>query len=443
MLFKTDYTLEDYILGSAWDDFPAQVQKRAVVCAIDLTTALLLGSRGRQYAVGLKVAKALYSKGDVAVVGSPERLSFMGATHAMCHGSNSFDIDDGHNMIRGHPGTSFVGGVLAAACERDATYREYLTALVVCYETTVRWALAMQHFYNFLHSTGTYGAFGTAVGVGRLFGLDRETLNNALSIADFHAPIVPVMRAVEYPSMNKDGVPFGTIVGALAVIEAQAGYEGKTHLLEMPEYRHFLDSLGKTHEIMNLYFKPYTCCRWAHQPIAASLELMAKHSVTADQMEKVTVHTFNAAARLSKIVPHTTDEAQYNIAYPVAAALVHGDLGYLQVRDESLGDARVLEMMKRLDFVVDPELEGQFPAKRLARVEMQLRDGRTLRSDVFAAAGEAGDGVDLPWIARKFERITAPLLAPDKQKELLELLSDPGDVPIRRVVETINRACCA
>jgi 2-methylcitrate dehydratase PrpD len=239
-------------------------------------------------------------------------------------------------MIRGHPGASFVGGVLAAALAGHAKYREYLETLIVSYEVTVRWALAMQNYYDFMHSTGAYGAFGTASGVGRLFGLDKKILNNALSIADFHAPMTPVMRAVEYPSMNKDGVPFGTVMGALAVIEALEGYEGKTHLLEMSKYRYLLDSLGSEYEIMNLYFKPYTCCRWAHQPIAACLDLMKEHGFGHENVEKITVHTFSAAARLSTIVPATTDEAQYNIAYPVAAAVVHGELGYLQICDKSL-----------------------------------------------------------------------------------------------------------
>ena len=439
MEYITDYKLENYILDTKWEDFPEEVKDRAVVCAIDLMTALIIGSKGRQHAVGLKLAKQIYKDGDVPVVGSEERLSFIGATMAMSHASNSFDIDDGFNMVRGHPGTSFVGGVLAAAMEKNVSYREYLTTLVVTYETTIRWALAMQNFYNFLHSTGTYGSFGTAAGVGRLFGLDKNVLNNALSIADFHAPIVPVMRAVEYPSMNKDGVPFGTMMGAMSVLEAMDGYEGRTHFLEMPEYRYLLDSLGKEYNVMGLYFKPFTCCRWAHQPIVASIKLMRDHKFTARDIKSAKVHTFVAATKLSKIVPHTTDEAQYNIAYPVAAALVHGDLGYMQVREEALGDGRVLDMMKRLSFVVDPAMEAEFPAKRLAWVEIELEDGKVLRSDIFAAPGEASDNVDYKWIIEKFMRITGPLLSTERQKQILDIMSGSQDVPIRTIVDTIGK----
>ena len=439
MKFITDYLLEDYILETTWEDLPQLIQERAVVCGIDLMIALLLGSRGKQFQAGMSLAKQIYREGDVPLVGSEERLHFMGATVAMAHAANSFDIDDGHNMIKGHPGASFVAGILAAALEKDVTYKEYLTTLVIAYEASIRWAAAMQDHYGYLHSTGAYGSFGSAAGVGRLFGLSREELNNALSVADFHAPMTPVMRAVEYPSMNKDGVPFGTLVGTMAVLETLAGTTGKTHLLELEEYSGHLQSLGEEHEIMNLYFKPYTCCRWAHQAIHAGLGLMRENGITPDDMASVTVHTFNSAARLSKIIPCNTDEAQYNIAYPVASALVNGDLGYLQIRDEALGDLRVIEFMKKLDFVVDPDIESQFPGKRLARVEIKLNDGRTFTSETIAAPGEAGDGVDLEWISHKFNRLTKPLLAPEKQEGILERLKTPSDRRMREIIAFMNQ----
>ena len=438
MIFETNYKLEDFILKTDWESLPLNVKERSVVCAIDLTTALILGSKGEQHRVGLNLAKKIYHDGDVPLVGSDNKLSFMGATVAMSHAANSFDIDDGHNMIRGHPGASFVGGVMAAALKNDISYKEYLTALVVSYESTIRWALAMQDFYNFMHSTGAYGAFGTAAGVGKVFGLDREILNNALSIADFHAPMTPVMRAVEYPSMNKDGVPFGTMLGAMAVLEAMEGYTGKTHFLEMPEYHKLVDTLGAEYEILNLYFKPFTCCRWAHQPISASIQLMKDHHFGPDDVEHVKVNTFVAASRLSKIVPHTTDEAQYNIAYPVAAALVYGDVGYMQIRDESLKDEEVLSMMDKLKFAVDSEMESQFPAKRLAWVEVGLKNGTVLKSDVFSAPGEASDNIDHKWIVDKFMRITGPLVAEDMQKRIIDELSIPSEKSMREIVDVIN-----
>ena len=439
MIFNTDYRTERYALNTRWEDFPDQVKEHALMCSLDIFGALILGSYGKQFAAGEKVAQTIGASGDIPVVGSHHKYNLLGAAIAMGHASNSFDIDDGHRQIQGHPGTSFIGGMLAAALKEDVSYKEFLTTLTVCYELTIRWALAMQKDYGFLHSTGAYGAFGTALGIGRLLGLDEKQLNNALSIADYHAPMTPVMRAVEFPSMNKDGVPFGALVGTMAVLETLCGSTGRTHILEMPEYKEHLDNLGTVWHIMELYYKPYTCCRWGHQPIKACLDMMKEHGFGYEQVKHVKVNTFRSAARLSKIEPKDTDEAQYNIAFPIAAALVHGDVGYMQVRDEAVKDERVLEMMKRLEFVVNPELDAQFPGKRLAFVEIELTDGTQFSSRVYEAAGEMDDpDLDLLWIQEKFRRVTAPMLKREYQEGIISMMTSQTSGSIREIVETVN-----
>lgn len=440
MEFLTDYTLENYILSTRWEDLPKPVQDRAVVCGVDLAMALLLGSHGKQYEAGVRVAAESCKEGRIPLIGRSEQFGLLGAAVCYSHASNSFDIDDGHNMIKGHPGTSFVGGVLAAALEQGVSYKEYLTTLTICYEVAVRFGLAVQDYYHFLHSTGTYGAFSTAAGVGRLLGFTKEQLNTALSMAEFHAPLTPVMWSVQYPSMNKDGVPFGVLVGMMSALETRAGETAYGNLLETPEYRHYAKSLGTDFEILNLYFKPYTCCRWGHQPIQACIDLAKEHGYAPADVESVTVHTFDSAAQLSKKIPANSDEAQYNIAWPVASALVHGDVGYLQVRDEALHDEAVLAMMKRLNFVMDPEMEAQFPQKRLAWVEILLKDGRSFRSRVYAAPGEHTDQVDLAWETEKFLRITKPVASPAKQKALLELMCGDLDFPVKKLIDLLNSA---
>lgn len=436
--FKTDYHLENFVLNTKWNDLPADVQERAVDCGIDLMTALILGSKGEQFRCGLRLASYL-KDGNLEIPGSKGRFNIMGAAFALGHSSNSFDIDDGHNMIKGHPGTSFIGGIMAAGLEKDITYRDYLTTLVVCYDIAVRTGLAMQEYYKFLHSTGAYGAVSTATGIGRILGFTKEQLNTAISMAEFHAPLTPVMHSVNVPSMNKDGVPFGVMIGTLAALDTLAGESAKLYILEMDKYHHFTDDLGKNYEIRNLYFKPYTCCRWAHQPIQASIELIRSKKLDYHHISKVVVHTFDSAAQLSKIVPHETDEAQYNIAFPVASAIVCGDVGFRQINNRALNNPDVLEMMKKLDFVVDPEMEAAFPEKRLAWMEFTLDDGTVYKTEVYAANGEASDHVDRNWIMAKFHRILSPVVTPEGQDIIYKALTADLDRKLRDIVAEINR----
>lgn len=440
MKFETTYKLEDFILNTRWEDLPEEVQERIKGCFLDLLGACLIGSLSQQFQVGLRLAKTLYGKGDIPVIGAEETFNFMGASCAMGHSSNAYDIDDGHNLIRAHPGTSFIGALLAAAWEKDLSRNEFLTALLVAYETTIRSGAAIMDYYQYAHSSGTFGAVGVAAGVGRIYGFTKEQLNNALSIADFNAPLVPGIRSVEYPSMNKDGVPFGVMVGALSIMETLCGFEGNKNLLEADEYKHYLEDLGEKYQVMDLYFKPYTCCRWAHPVIDACIQLMNDHKLTPEQIAHVTVKTFHRATLLSKIVPKTVDEAQYNIAYPVAAALIYGDFGYAQVRQESLGDPKVVAMMQKLSFETDPQLDAQFPARRACRVEIETTNGQTYLSDECEPRGEACENIDYSWLADKFRRITGPVISSAQQETLIEMISAQQDIPLRQIVGAANNA---
>ncbi len=439
MNFKTDYKLENYILDTNWQDLPQEVQERLKGCMIDLFGALIVGSKSQQFAAGLKLAKSVFGSGDIAVIGSGECFSFAGASTAMGHSSNAYDIDDGHNITRAHPGTSFVGAILAAAYDKNVSRNEFLTALLVAYETTVRMGAALMDYYNYAHSSGTFGAVGVAAGVGRLFGFSKEQLNNALSVAEFNAPLVPGIRSVEYPSMNKDGVPFGVMTGVLAVLNTACGFTGNKHMLEADEYRHYLDDLGQKYQVMDLYFKPYPCCRWAHPAIDACLELISKHGLSPNDIEKVSIHTFKRATMLSKIVPKTADEAQYNIAYPVASSIVHGDFGFTQVLEENLNDSTVIDMMSRLEFKVDDALDARFPAERICRAEIKTKQGDTYISSECEPRGEAKENIRIDWLSDKFYRITGPVLSKDSQAILLRLITKDKDLPIREIVDKTNK----
>lgn len=438
MHFSTDYKLENFILNTKWEDLPEEVQTRARVCFIDLMGALLVGSFSDQFMAGGRLAKSIFGQGNIAVIGSKERFSFMGAASAMGHSSNAYDIDDGHNIIRAHPGTSFIGGVLAAAYEKNISYKELLTTLVVTYETTIRMGQAIMDYYKFAHSSGTFGAVGTAAGVGRIYGFSKEQMNNLLSVAEFNAPMGPGIRSVEYPSMNKDGVPFGVMVGALAVMETLCGFTGNKNLLEADEYRHYLDDLYDNYEIMKLYFKPYTCCRWAHPAIDSCLEIMGKYNLNHKDIKEVTVYTFKPATMLSKIRPKTEDEAQYNIAYPVAAAIVTGDFGLSQVSSEAFDNPDIISMMGKLTFKVDPEIDRQFPQRRICRAEIITNDGQKYISSDCEPRGEAHENIGIDWIRKKFERLTRPVLKEGYKDILLDKLEKELDFSIVELVDEIN-----
>ncbi len=372
------------------------------------------------------------------MIGTDERFSMIGAATAMGHASNAYDIDDGHNLIRAHPGTSFIGALISAAYEKDLSLKELFTAMLVAYEASIRMGAAIMDYYQYAHSSGTFGSVGVAVGVGKLLGFNKSQMNHALSISEFNAPLVPGIRSVEYPSMNKDGVPFGVMVGMLSVAETECGFTGNKNLLEADSYRGYLDDLGEKYEILSLYFKPYPCCRWAHPAIDACIHTMKENQICYKNVERVVIKTFHRATLLSKIEPQCADDAQYNIAYPVATAIVHGDFSIDHVMPEAFRDAAVLSMMKRLAFEKDEALDSQFPAKRICRAEIYTKDGKSFVSRDFEPSGEAHENIGKDWLCAKFHRIASCALDENARNEILSLVYGDETISVRTLVDRIN-----
>ncbi len=77
MDFITDYTLEKYILDLKWDILPSQIKERAIMCAIDLFGALILGSCGEQYKVGEKIVRSLGLRGNIPLIGLLDQQYFV------------------------------------------------------------------------------------------------------------------------------------------------------------------------------------------------------------------------------------------------------------------------------------------------------------------------------------------------------------------------------
>jgi 2-methylcitrate dehydratase PrpD len=145
--------------------------------------------------------------------------------------------------------------------------------------------------------------------------------------------------------------------------------------------------LGVRYRIKELYFKPFACCRWVHPALEGVKEILEAHAISHREIDRVIVHTFREAAALSRKPPRCTEEAQYNLAFPIAAFLVFGRVGPVEVL-ERLEDPEVCRLMDRMVVQVDDELAEAFPEKALSRVEIIARDGTVYRSSTAQAAGD-------------------------------------------------------
>src|SRR5207253_10559719 len=135
--------------------------------------------------------------------------------------------------------------------------------------------------------------------------------------------------------------------------------------------------------IREQYFKAYPVCRWAQPAIEAALGVQREHGFAADEIAHINIDTFSEAVALGsgRVVPETTDDAQYSLPYPVAAALVFGRLGVDELGQTALADPRVRRLLGIMTLTEDREFSRCFPAERWARMEIALKDGRMFRSE--------------------------------------------------------------
>jgi 2-methylcitrate dehydratase PrpD len=415
----TDHAIR-FILQTRWQALPPPVQHQARRCLLDTLGALLAGTQTPVARLTADFVASQFSGNEATILGDGRRASTVGAALANGFAANALDIDDGYRRVKGHPGACVLPALLAAA-QRAGTVsgQDFLTALVVGYEIGIRAGLIRHARYQTYHSSGSWGALAAAAAAGKMLALSGDQMRQALGTAEYHAPIAPMMKAITTPSMAKDSVGWGSMAGLAAVLMAQHGFTSVEPLLsDAPEADWVLD-LGQRYEILNLYFKPYACCRWTQPAIAGALRIARQHRLAVTEIARIQVHTFTAAAQLSRAHPRNTEEAQYNLAYPVAAALIDGQLGPQQVLPPRIYDPALLALADRVEVTVAPAYDEAFPARAMADVTVTTKNGRLLSAFANQAPWEPPSSLpDDEELTRKFYRLVAPVLGEPKTEQL-------------------------
>lgn len=425
--------LHAFVRHTTNDSLPPAVRRMAERCLIDLVGTAAAGLSTPLSRIIRKHAVQTFGPG----AGSPgARLLFDGrvasAPGAALAGGmtiDSFDAHDGHVLTKGHAGAAVLPGLLALAdsSERPLSGAEFLAALVVGYEVAIRAGIAQHATAPDYHTSGAWNALGVAAIAGRLWGLDELRLRHALGIAEYHGPRSQMMRCIDFPTMLKDGSGWGAMVGLSAAALAADGFTGAPALVaESDEVADLWKDLGTRWRMLEMYFKPYPICRWAQPAVEAALALRREHKVDPAGIARVVVETFHEAVRLDQHRPATTEEAQYSLPFPVAAAIMRGKLAPTDISGAALSDPAILTMSASIELREAEDLNALFPAERFARVQFHLADGRVLASATTPARGDAERPLSDAEILDKFHELADEPLGKSTAAGLLRLI---GELP--------------
>ncbi len=419
----TDHAI-GFALDTRWQDLPAEVQHQAKRCLLDTLGALLAGTQTPVGRLMAQVAAGHFRGSDATILVDGRKASAAGAALANGFAGNALDIDDGYRMVKGHVGACALPPVLAAAeMTPQCSGEQFLAGLVVAYELGIRAGLIRHATYETYHSSGSWGAIAGAAAAGRLIGLTPDQLFHAMGCAEYHAPIAPMMKGIDTPSMGKDSIGWGCMVGVMSACMAREGFTGITPLFDDAPDSHWVQNLGRRWEILNLYFKPYAACRWGQPAVAGALSIIRKNRIDPERIRSIRVQTFAAAARLPHVHPKTTEEAQYSLAFPVAAAILDGEVGPAQVLPPRLQDRRLLRLLDCVVAEVSPAFDAAFPGKTIAAVSITTTDGGEYDSGPVEAIWEPPDA--LPGndaLVKKFLWLASPVIGEENALALVRLI---------------------
>jgi 2-methylcitrate dehydratase PrpD len=441
----------------SFDDLPADVVLRAKMCLADTLAAMIAGRQTASTRIAAELAAAWWPAPEARLIYDGARASASGAAFANAVAANALDIDDCGIYTWGHPGAQVVPAALALTDRGSHSGQDLLTAIVVGYEIAFRAGRCLNYELTAIASAerdfrgcGAWGSPACAAIAANVAGLSAAQTSNALGIAEYHSPDLPIMRDVGAPAMVKHGVGIGALTGLMAADLAARGFTGIASSLELDAFHDFVADLGESYLLpVGITWKRFCSCAWTHPALLALEALIAREGIGPASVEHILVETYPDAVRLGTRLPTTTEEAQFNMAWPLAVFLVDGEVGPRQVLEPRLASAKVRALCERVEVRVSDELtrlyylsEANDPrGQDAAVVTLRLRDGRTVSSGVVEHVLYPEPAWSVDEMSAKFAWLTAGQLSKAAAHEILARVWSMEDT--ERVCEFLTQVTAA
>lgn len=420
------HELIDFAHALAIDSVPASVVDKTTWCLLDSLGCGLFGSQQPWAKIMADEMFAESSRGRSTVFGRSETLA--AAAAALCNGTSShgFELDDLLDEAIVHPGAIIIPAALAAAESVDASGARLLLGIIAGYEAMNRigLALGMEPAHRGFHKTSVAGPAGAAIAAGVVIKLTRAQLSAAVGLACSTASGIksfatgtgggmmkrmhcgrPAEAGVRMAQLAQRGFtgPPTALDGRFGLLEVFGGKTARAELLA--------SNLGRQWAVERVYVKVYPCCSWIQATVQQLVALRGPQPLAAQEIRQVIVGTNSYAKRINgEVAPVDTMGAQYSIPYCAALALTADPADPAQYGHAALDDAARRELARRVELVIDKEMEAVYPEHYGARVELQLASGERRGSVVLDPHGMPADPCNETERLEKFSRLASALV---------------------------------
>jgi 2-methylcitrate dehydratase PrpD len=439
---------------------PGPVCERAAHLVLDGFGCALAGAQLPWSRTAVQAVLAMEGAGAVPLIGwgrttSPPAAAVLNGTFIQ-----GFELDDYYPPAPLHSTSLVLPALLStrAVTENPVSGARFLTAAIAGFETGTRIGLALhgpQMLARGWHCGSVFGTHAAAAASGVLRGLDAAGFEDALGLAGTQSA---GLMAAQYEAMSKR-MHHGLAArnGFYAAGLAQAGYTGIKSVFERT-YGGFLSTFGENHDpdaaqitaglgetwnTEGITVKTHAAMGGMHPAIDATLALRAEHKVTAGQVAGIRIEVPEVIYRHGWWAPErpfTAIGAQMNIAYPVAVALLDGQVGPTQFTAARIDADDVWALIGRTEVHrVDEQQDPAWPQPGYnTRVTLTLREGGQLTRALNQPHGGPADPLRNEEIQAKFRTLTACVLEPERAARIEQLVLDlPDATDITELVDLL------
>ncbi|MGA2874120.1 MAG: MmgE/PrpD family protein [Nitrososphaerales archaeon] len=334
-----------------------------------------------------------------------------------------FDFNDTYlSKEPAHPSDN-ISACLAAGEANHVTGKDLLAAIVLAYEIQCRLCDAAS-----LRSRGwdhvCYGLVSSALGAGRLFGLNVEELTNAVNIS-LNSHIA--MRQVRAGNLSDwKGFSFANAArnAVFSVMLAKEGITGPSPIFE-GEMGFFHQVSGKfdldlsvfggigdgTHfKLPETYIKYYPAEYHSQSAIWAAFE--AKKEIgEVKNIISVEIETHEAGYTIlgsdeEKWAPKTKETADHSLPFIVGMALLEGKIQNSTYSQRNLVNPNIINFLKKITVKEERNLTSLYPSEIANRIIVKLADGRTVTKQVTVPKGHPRNPMSQDEVVSKFKLLT-------------------------------------
>jgi 2-methylcitrate dehydratase PrpD len=392
------------VLDTRFENFDAATLDATKYRIIDTLGCLIGGAADVGNPELLKLLQDTGGKKEATVLIHGGKLPVAGAAFINCIMARSFDFGPVSPLVEGvscpgHISETTIPAAVTLADMADASGKEFITALLVGDDIATRVIAASGFGFSLgWDGVGTVNTFGVTATAGRLFGLNKLQLRNALGIA-----------------LNQMGTTFqsfwdGTTAfklpqglsargGITSAQMAKTGWTGPEEplLSKFGYYKMFTDGcrrpefltdyLGKRY-YYDATIKPWPCCRIPHSAIQCTLTLMKAHNFKADDIQSINLEVAQGGidhicGYPFKIGPFPHGNAAFSYEYVVATAFLFGSVKPEHFTEKAIRNPQIMEFIKKIKLTAAKDVEFE-----KARMTVTLKDGRKLTETVTKVKGD-------------------------------------------------------